>query len=208
MTKIIGRLSASAISNLQYVAKTHICSQKVSPKCVYSLKSIEPVAECGLGTHCPTLASGLTLKGFIITGRLLWIFVGCMAGARRLQPVSNGEHRPSHWFPSQSESTTGNFGFLSQGWGRDFLLDSWVFFFCFWSLAYIFCKTLCVVIYLDTGLQRWLCISIMLNDPDFNHITWIGNNYILHLFSLTKWLYMTLLQSLCVCGWWNGCRER
>jgi hypothetical protein len=124
----------------------------------------------------------------------------CMAGARRLQPVSNGEHTPIHWFPSQSESTTGNFGFLSQGWGRDFLLDSWVFSFSFLgSLAYIFCKKLCIFIYVDTGLQRGLCISIMLNDPDFNRITWIGNNYILHLFSLTKWLYTTLLQSLCVC---------
>ncbi len=191
-----------SICNQQFTVcrqNPHLFTKSLSPKFIYSLKSIEPVAECGLGTHCPPLASGLTLKGFIITGRLLWIFVGCMAGARRLQPVSNGEHRPSHWFPSQSESTTGNFGFLSQGWGRDFLLDSWVYFFCFWSLAYIFCKTLCVVIYLDTALQRWLCISIMLNDPDFNHITWIGNNYILHLFSLTKWLYMTLLQSLCVC---------
>jgi hypothetical protein len=55
----------------------HLFTKSLSSKCIYSLKNIEPVAECGLGTHCPPLASGLTLEGFIITGRLVWIFIDC-----------------------------------------------------------------------------------------------------------------------------------
>jgi hypothetical protein len=187
----------------------HLFTKSLSSKCIYSLKNIEPVAECGLGTHCPPLASGLTLKGFIITGRPLWIFVDCMAGARRLQSVSNGEHRPSHWFPSQSESTTGNFGFLSQGWGRDFLLDSWVLFSFFLVPGLSLLQE--IMYFYISG--HWFAKGTV--HLHYAQWSWLQpyhlNREQLHSASVFPYqvtLYNSIAIIVCVCGLWNGCRER
>jgi hypothetical protein len=104
-------------------------------------------------------------EGYSEFSLIVWQVLG---GCNRCQMVNIDQATGLRHSQSQPLATLASYRRIEV---EIFFLTVGVLNFFLGSLAYMFCKKLCIFIYLDTGLQRGLCISIMLNDPDFNCIT-------------------------------------